>query len=368
MKLDEFLIVINDIAPTRHAEPWDNVGLIVGDPEQQISCAMLTIDYTTAVAEEALRAGTDLVIAYHPPLFQAVKRFTADSSTKLMFDAARRGVAVYSPHTAIDIAAEGTNDMLADVLGLSTDARRPLRVSQPQSTQCKLVIFSPVDAVEKVSEALFNAGAGRIGQYTHCSFRSNGTGTFIGEAGTNPTVGQAGKFETADEVRIETVLPLEKVTEAVAALRAAHPYEEAAFDLVQLAAAPEGLGQGRIGDLDRPTSLASLFDRIKRELSLEHLLIAGPQLGDVTRVACCAGSCGDLLDDAIKQGAQLYLTGEMKHHEALKASAAGMTVVCTLHSNSERAMLRRLQAKLSEKLPGLVVEISKMDRDPFTIR
>jgi hypothetical protein len=243
----------------------------------------------------------------------------------------------------------------------------PLRLIEPKARQYKLVTFVPERDVERVSEALFAAGCGRIGNYARCSFRSPGTGTFFGEEGTSPTVGRAGKLEEAAEVRVETVLPVARLAEALNALRKSHPYEEPAFDLVQLAAPPEKLGQGRIGSMP-PTPRGRVIDQIKRELGVEQLLVAGPTDGDVTRAACCAGACGDFVDDAICQEAQLYLTGEMRHHDAIKAARAGMTVVCTLHSNSERAVLKRLKGKLAELVPGLGVVISAVDQDPFTIR
>jgi dinuclear metal center YbgI/SA1388 family protein len=352
------------IAPTRHAESWDNVGLLAGDVNQPVTKVLLTIDYTVDVAEEAAAGGFDAIVAYHPPIFDAIKRVTAPS---LIFDAIRRGVAIYSPHTALDVAPGGTNDMLADAIGIDTNERGPLRLVEPNATQYKLVTFVPEKDAQRVADALFDAGAGRIGDYTRCSFQSPGTGTFFGEAGTNPAVGQAGKLERAAEVKVETVMPIARMAEVLAALRKAHPYEEPAFDLVQLAAPPEKLGQGRIGNLP-PTPIARVIERIKHELALESVLIAGPTEGDVTRAACCAGACGDMLDDAIKQHAQLYLTGEMRHHDAIKAASAGMTVVCTLHSNSERAVLKRLAQRLSEVLPPLTIEQSRTDRDPFQIR
>jgi putative NIF3 family GTP cyclohydrolase 1 type 2 len=156
------------------------------------------------------------------------------------------------------------------------------------------------------------------------------------------------------------------MNEVLAALRKAHPYEEPAFDLVQLAAPPEKLGQGRIGSLP-PAEFDRVVERIKHQLGLGHLLIAGPADGTITRAACCAGACGDMLDDAIKQKAQLYLTGEMRHHDAIKAAKAGMTVICTLHSNSERAVLKRLELRLAELAPELTVQRSRTDRDPFRI-
>ena len=366
MKLSDLLTILDDIAPTRYAEPWDNVGLLAGDPAQQVTRVLLTIDYTREVAAEAQQQDCDLIIAYHPPLFDAIKRLTAGS---VIFDAIRRGVAIYSPHTALDVADGGTNDMLADVLGLAPNARQPLRLTQSKSAaNCKLVTFVPEAAAEQVAAALFEAGAGRIGNYTCCSFRSPGTGTFYGEEGsTNPAVGRPGRLETANELRIETILPIEKVSAAVQAMRKAHPYEEPAFDLVQLAAPPEGKGQGRIGDLSAAADRALIIDRVKRALGVSHLLVAGPAAGPARRLACCAGACGDLLADALAQDADLYLTGEMRHHDALQAASRGMTVLCALHSNSERKVLERYAKRIAERAPALAISLSTRDRDPFTI-
>lgn len=361
MKVADLVNVMEAIAPTRYAESWDNVGLLVGDPQQPVTRACLTIDYTAAVAAEARQQQCDAVIAYHPPIFDPLKRITADSA---VFDAIRDGIAIYSPHTAIDIADGGTNDMLADALGLID--RQPLKPIEPRDTEYKLVTFVPEEHVAKVSQALFDAGCGRIGNYTNCSFRSSGHGTFLGGEGTNPTVGQAGRLETAPEIRIETIVPIACLPQVMQALRAAHPYEEPAFDLLRLAAPPAAMGQGRIGRLD-PQPRSALIERVKRELGLNHLLVAGPTDGTAARAACCAGACGKLLDDALRQKVDVYLTGEMRHHDALKAAAAGVTVLCALHSNSERRMLHRLQAMLKQRLPDLHTFVSTEDRDPFQI-
>jgi len=363
LKLREFMDVMERVAPTRYAESWDNVGLIVGDPGQEVSRALLAIDYTREVAEERKELGSELVIAYHPPIFAAVKRVTAGG---VAFEAARAGVAIYSPHTALDVAEGGTNDVLCDVLGV--ERRWPLKLSEGKASEYKLVTFVPEDAVERVSGALFKAGAGRIGKYSSCSFRSPGTGTFFGQEGTNPAVGESGKLERAAEVRLETVVSIAKVADAINALRGAHPYEEPAFDLNQLAATPEGVGIGRVGEFERGVERGELFERIKKGLGIGHLLIAGPEVGEVKRAATCAGACGDLLNDAMAQKVDLYLTGEMRHHDAIKAAAAGVTVVCTLHSNSERLALRRLKERLEKELVGLACDLSQSDRDPFAVR
>jgi dinuclear metal center YbgI/SA1388 family protein len=363
MRVAELASAMEQIAPTRMAESWDNVGLLVGDPEQPVTSVMLTIDYTIEVAREAEAAGCDGIIAYHPPLFSPLKRLTGPN---LVFDAIRRGVAIYSPHTALDVADGGTNDMLADALGLAD--RKPLRLTEPKTSQYKLVTFVPEKDLARVSDALFNAGAGRIGDYSRCSFQLKGAGTFLGEVGANPAIGMSGQMEKVEEIRLETVMPISQLPEILAALKANHPYEEPAFDLVQLAPPPDKLGQGRIGKFPSPVKRSDLISRVKNEMNLSHLLIAGPTDGDATSAACCAGSCGDLLDDALRQGAGFYLTGEMRHHDALRAAQFGMTVACTLHSNSERAVLKRLQSRLESALPGLKVLLSSRDRDPFAVR
>ncbi len=363
MKLRDIVNAMERIAPTRNAESWDNVGLLVGDPEQSATKALLCIDYTAEVAAEGKRNNCDVVIAYHPPIFEALKKIP---STGLIHQAIRNGIAIYSPHTALDVAEGGTNDMLADAAGL-TD-RTPLRVAQAKPSHYKLIVFVPEKNLEAVSQALFNAGAGRIGQYSSCSFRSPGTGTFFGEPNSNPTVGQSGKLEEVAELRLETVLPIHQVEQVLQALRQSHPYEEPAFDLVQLAAPPESRGMGKIGTLPTPTPFNQLLSNIKRELSLEHLLVAGPTDRNVERIAVCAGACGDHLNDAITKKADVYITGEMRHHDAIKATQAGLTVICTLHSNSERKILKRLARQLEALVPGLASHLSEADRDPFAVQ
>jgi dinuclear metal center YbgI/SA1388 family protein len=350
MRLADLISELQSIAPTRHAESWDNVGLLLGDPNQTVSHVMLAIDYTAEVAAEAEKNGCEAVIAYHPPIFQPLKRIAAGS---VIHDAMRRGVAIYSPHTALDVAEGGTNDVLADVLGLGE--RSPLKLAEIIASQYKLVVFVPEEALAKVSEALFAEGAGRIGKYSSCSFRTPGTGTFFGGEGTNPAVGRSGRLETAQEARLETVVPISMVDPVIRALRKSHPYEEPAFDLLQLAVPAEGVGIGRVGWFPEPVERAELFGRIKRGLEIQ-------------RAAVCAGACGDLLDAAISAKAGLYLTGEMRHHDAIKAARAGVTVVCTLHSNSERAALKRLREQLEQRLPEAVFLLSQSDRDPFSVR
>jgi dinuclear metal center YbgI/SA1388 family protein len=363
MKVADLARALEVIAPLAHAEEWDNVGLLAGDPEAALTRVLLAIDCTHEVVDEAERGGQQAIVAYHPPIFRALKRVTRGS---IAFELVRRGIAVYSPHTALDAAPGGTNDVLADAVEMTS--RAAIRASARTDAAYKLVTFVPEEALARVSEALWAAGAGQIGNYRSCSFRTTGTGTFFGAEGARPKVGKAGALESVDEVRLETVVPIALAEHAVRALRAAHPYEEPAFDLVRLAPSngDDGFGMGRIGEV-AAVDRSALVARVKAKLGLSHALVAGPLSGEITRVAVCAGAAGDLLDAAIRKGAQVVVAGEARHHDALAAAARGVTVVCALHSNSERITLPSLAERLRAALPGLGVALSALDRDPFVI-
>jgi dinuclear metal center YbgI/SA1388 family protein len=365
--IEQWVNAIETIAPPHLAEAWDNVGLLVGDRRSTVRRTMLTIDYTPEVAEEARASGCDAVIAYHPPIFESLKRFNSDPATALVFDAARRGVAIYSPHTALDSASGGTNDVLADTIGMKT--REPLKPHTPASTNLKLIVYVPTDSVERVASAVHDAGAGHVGNYSYCSFRSAGTGTFKALDGANPTIGKVGELERVDEVRLEVLVTSARLHAVLGAMRASHPYEEVAFDVVSLQSSPSPtFGIGRVGSID-PTLARVIIDQLKRAIGQTQVLVAGDIDRPVSSVAVCAGACGgDLLSEAIRRRVNFYVTGEMRHHDAVRAVRAGLTVCCTLHSNSERITLPHFAKSLATALPEVEFVVSGVDRDPFSIR
>jgi len=371
MKVSRIVQALEAIAPPSMAQEWDNVGLLVGDPSRQTSALLLCIDLTEETLSEAVRAKAGMVLAYHPVIFKPLSRITADA-VPVLYQVVRRGLAVYSTHTALDAAPGGTNDILAEAMGL--EDRRPLEPAGDDS-QCKVVVFVPPDEASRVADAAFAAGAGRIGNYAECAFFCHGIGSFFGQPGAHPRVGQAGRREVAEELRLEMIAPVSKAAEVCAAIRAVHSYEQPAIDVYPLRQHPPGYGMGRIGRLSRPVTVGTLINRLKRATKLKRVLVASGAAGRgrnglgslVSTAACCAGSCGSVFRSAIKAGATFYLTGEMRHHDALEAAAAGMTVVCLGHSNSERIALRRLAERLNVVLPGLKVLVSKRDRDPFEI-
>jgi putative NIF3 family GTP cyclohydrolase 1 type 2 len=303
-------------------------------------------------------------------IFRSITRVTA-SDAPVVYEAIRHGLAVYVAHTNLDAAPGGTNDVLADVLQIGR--RRPLEPIIGQG-QCKVVVFLPPDDLSAVAGAAFAAGAGRMGNYQDCGFFCHGLGSFCGDEGTHPAVGEAGRQEVTEELRLEVICPRAKVPTVREAIRSAHSYEEPAIDTYALESFPEGCGWGRIGKLKRPVTLQTVINRLKRATGARKVLLAGPgeEGGDgmgmlVTTAACFSGSGGSFYREAIAQGAGLYVTGEMGHHDAIDAVAGGMAVVCLGHGHSERIAMARLGERLASQLPKLSVLVSERDRDPYTI-
>jgi hypothetical protein len=257
--------------------------------------------------------------------------------------------------------------VLADVLGLAD--RRPM---EPVAAgRVKVVVFLPSDDLATVAGAAFAAGAGVIGEYHSCSFFGHGVGTFYGGEIANPTVGRAKRHEAVEEVRLEMVAPRAKAAAVCEAIRRAHSYETPAVDVYPLLETCGAQGQGRVGRLERPAKLESLIARIKKALGVRNVLLAGDGRRSGARrigtAAVAAGSAGKMWQAAASAGATLYLTGEMRHHEALAASAAGLSVVCVGHSHSERLALAAVAQRLRRDLPELKTVLSRADRDPFEV-
>ena len=366
MKLGELTVVFDSIARTHHAADWDNVGLLVGDPACEVRAAMLCIDLTAPVLAEVRKHKAQLILAYHPPLFKPPTTLTPQSAP-ILWATLQAKLAIYSMHTALDVATGGTNDVLAGVLGMTPDG--PIEPAEASRT-CKVVVFTPTGNVDSVATAAFEAGAGQIGDYAECSFRSGGEGTFLGGESTTPAIGLKGMRERVPEIRLEVVCPTKQMHAVVEAIRAVHSYEEPAIDVYPLIVQAHS-GMGRVGGFGKSVTEQTLISRIKRGLGVKHVLVARPQGRSsqvtVRRAACAAGSCGEMWRQAANVGATFYVTGEMKHHDALAASAAGLTVVCVGHSNSERMVLQPLAARLTAEVPDVRWLVSQTDRDPFDI-
>jgi dinuclear metal center YbgI/SA1388 family protein len=358
----EFAAYLERFAPCGTAAEWDNVGLLLGDPGAGASRVMTCLTLTPDVAAEAVRERAELVVTHHPVLFRGVKKLTATTPDgRAVLPLLRAGTAVYSPHTAFDNCPDGINDGLCARLGLEKVA--PLRPRDARR-QCKLVVFVPDDDLQKVSDAVFAAGAGVIGQYNECSFRLAGTGTFYGTDATNPTVGQKGRREEVSEWRLEVIVPENLVAPVVSAVRAAHSYEEPAFDVYPLKPGTEG-GEGRVGELPRPLTLGELAKRAKERLTANAVQVVGDPGREVLTVALACGAAGEYLSDAIKRKADVFLTGEVRFHDALAARGADVGLILPGHYATERPAVEDLAAKLAADFAGVTAWASRDERDPL---
>jgi dinuclear metal center YbgI/SA1388 family protein len=365
MKLQKIVRALEEVSPGRLAQSWDNVGFLVGDRNAEFTSVMLTIDVTRAVLEEARHKGTDLVLAYHPVIWDGLKNVTADGPGKMVYEAIRHGIGIYSIHTSLDAAAGGVNDGLAEMVGIENG--RPVGDwVEAGKDLYKVVVFVPLDAASAVADGIFEAGAGAMGNYSRCSFRVKGQGTFLPQEGASPAIGKVGKSENVEELRLESIVPAEKLEAVIASIRQVHPYEEPAFDVIPLYDAEGRGGLGRMGELDKPATMNEIVARIKAATGAGVAGFVGEDERLVRTAAVCAGTCGKLLFSVMAAKCDLYVTGEMKHHEALAAQEAGLSCICLSHTVSERFILRKLARKLAERLSGLEINISEADKDPFT--
>ncbi|MBA4186641.1 MAG: Nif3-like dinuclear metal center hexameric protein [Planctomycetaceae bacterium] len=353
---------LEQFAPCATAADWDNVGLLLGDPAASGDRVMTCLTITPDLVEEAIRERVNLIVSHHPILFRPVKRLTANTPDgQIVLPLLRAGIAVYSPHTAFDNCTGGINDTLCRRLGVLNPT--PLR-PRTAAGQFKLVVFVPSADLAKVSDAVFAAGAGTIGQYNECSFRIAGKGTFFGTEATNPVVGQKGRREDVDEWRLEVVVPERNVTAVVAAMRKAHSYEEVAFDLYPLKPGTSG-GEGRIGLLAEPTTLGDLVSRAKQELAATTVQVIGDLSRTVQKVAVACGAAGEFLSDSMRAKADVFVTGELRFHDALTARGADIGVILPGHYATERHAVEELATKLSSEWPGLTAWASRVERDPI---
>lgn len=367
----QFHEAMDQIAPLVHAESWDNVGELIRGTREDIDRVMLTIDLTEPVLEEALEANADTVLAYHPPIFEPLKRLAGGTPTEdVVLKSIRAGIQVYSPHTALDATPGGVNDWLADSLGEGDRRALTGGVNATTPTMCKIVTFCPVNDAETIRDGLAAVGAGTIGDYQRCSFELAGTGTFHGNTSTDPAVGRSGRLERVPEVRLEMVCPEHALPGAIRALKSFHPYEEPPVDIYTLTPAPlRETGGGRRVVLDRTVSMRTLVDRVRSRTGVKRIQVARanerPQKHRI--VGLCAGAGGSMLDTAIEQGCTVFVTGEMRHHDILKAQASGCCVILAGHTNTERGYLpilgRRLARMFGDDSPKFIV--SRRDRDPL---
>lgn len=356
----EIAALLDTFAPRQLAESWDNVGLLAGDPAVDVSSLLVTLDVTPAHLDEAALRAAELIVAFHPPIFKPLGRLVADDPAgAVVYRAVREGRHLYATHTGLDCAPRGTSDFLAAALGLEVTG-----VLKPRAGDLvKLAVFVPVADEATVRQAMADAGAGAIGDYRECSFRTPGTGTFRPLDGANPTIGAVGELTEVAEARVEVLVPRASLSRVLAAMERAHPYEEVAYDLYPLLN-ESAMGMGRLARCE-PMPLGEFAARVGEVCRARHLRWVGEPSRTVETVALVGGSGASFLADAARAGADVYVTGDIKHHDALLARKLDVGLVDPGHYATERFVIPETAAWLRQRLPGLKVYETELDGEPF---
>lgn len=367
VKVEQIIRHMEGLAPKAIAENWDNPGLHIGDPKKEVKKILVALDPVEEVAEEAVKEKADMLITHHPFFFDTVRTLREDRApgriTALLI---RNDVALYCAHTNLDNARGGINDYLAKLLGVEgVKALEPLEAGRYE----KIVVFVPEGYEKKVFSVMSEAGAGWIGNYSHCTFRTKGIGTFKPGENTAPFIGEEGKLEQVKEYRVETIVPVERIDAVIKAMLAVHPYEEVAYDLYTLENKRWDIGPGRIGTLAEATPLVEFIGKVKHRLDLKQIRYSGRPHRVIKRVALCGGSGGSLINIAAKMGADVFLTGDVKHHDAHRAAELGMAVVDAGHYGTEKVAPEIIKEHVERYVKGLgsVIEVvkSNINTDPL---
>ena len=347
-------------APLAYQESYDNAGLIVGDPDADVTGVLVSLDATEAVVDEAIAKGCNVVVAHHPIVFRGLKKLNGKTYVeRTVIKAIKNDVAIYAAHTNLDNVAGGVNFHIAEKLALQN-----VRILAPKAqVLSKLVVFVPTTDLGAVLKAVYEVGAGRIASYEHCSFRVGGRGTFRPLAGANPTVGQIDQDETVNEQRLEILLPTHQENAVVAAMTQAHPYEIPAYDLYPLNNANQTVGAGAVGDLAEPLDGAAWLSYLKTAMNLRVIRHTAPPERPIRRVALCGGSGSFLLPDAVRAGADVFVTADYKYHEFFDAD--GRILICDIgHYESEVFTKELIGGHLAKKFVTFAVILAQTDTNP----
>jgi len=368
VRLADVIAVLDDAYPPRLAQSWDSVGLVCGDPDDEVSSVTVAVDATSAVVDEVPAGG--LLLAHHPLLLRGVDTVAASTPKgSLVHRLIRTGRSLFTAHTNADSAAPGVSDALAEALGLTVDA-----VLEPRSVASdydKWVVYVPKDSAEAVRTAVFDAGAGHIGDYSHCSWSVSGIGQFLPHDGASPAIGNVGSVERVEEDRFEVIAPARLRAAVLAAMRAAHPYEEPAFDIFAMVPPPGDTGLGRVGTLARPEPLSTFVSRVAAALPQTSwgVRAAGDPDTMISRVAVCGGAGDSLLAAAAGAGAQVYLTADLRHHPADEhRRASTVALVDVAHWASEFPWCEQAAGLLRSRFgAALPVSVCSICTDPWNM-
>jgi dinuclear metal center YbgI/SA1388 family protein len=360
MTIREITTYLESVAPPVYQEPYDNVGLIIGNPESTVNSVLIALDITEPVIDEAIESGCELIIAHHPILFKGIKRINGNSYVeRCVIKAIKNDIAIYAAHTNLDSIIGGVNSKICEKIGLTN-----VKILSPEKGKLlKLVTFIPDGHLDKVRDAIFEAGAGAIGRYDKCSFSNTGSGTFRGGEESDPYIGERGEFHFEKETRFETILPVHLKHKIINALLKAHPYEEVAYDIYPLENAFPEVGSGMIGELPGGENEIGFLSRLPVIFGckvIRHTYLLGMP---VRKVAVCGGSGGFLLPAAIAAGADIFITSDMKYHDFFDAEEK-IVVADIGHYESEQFTKELFYEILIKKFPNFALRLSEVKTNP----
>jgi dinuclear metal center YbgI/SA1388 family protein len=364
----QIIDIFEQLAPKRLAMEGDKIGLHIGNPQKRVNKILVTLDSSAPeVIDEAVQVGADLVIAHHALIYRKISNIRTDTPYgKGLAKLLAHDIAVYVAHTNLDIAEGGVNDALAAALNL-----KDVEILERMHNQRlkKLVVFVPVTHQKQVIAAMCQAGAGHIGNYSWCTFNTKGIGTFKPEEGTHPFIGEKGRLEEVEEVRVETIVPEPREHQIIHAMLEAHPYEEVAYDLYPLEIMGREYGIGRIGNLPNAMTLRSFASFVRERLQVPGVRVCGSLNRNVQRVAVLGGSGQDWISTAIARGADVFVTADVTYHMAQDAVTEGLSIVDPGHYGTERVVLEPLanylRKRFSEENLSIDVVVSQVNTDPF---
>jgi len=362
MKVKNLLNNLDKIAPFFLQESFDNSGIQFANLDAPVTKILLSLDVTQGVLDEALENKVNLIIAHHPLLFSPLKQITKQKNP-LFFKIITNKINLFAMHTNYDLAENGLNDYVANLLGIKKIS--PLQSSSEKVF--KFAVYVPVKHADKVSRAIFKAGAGKIGKYTETSFNISGKGTFKPTEGTNPFIGKIGEREEVEEIKIETVVAERDLDSVVQAMKDNHPYEEPAFDVYELKTKPS-YGIGIFGEIDKEVEISKFSLEVKNRLKARYIRLIKSNNRKIRKVALCTGSGGSLLEQVSRKDADLYITGDITYHAALRAKELGLNVLDVEHFDTEKFFVEALYNQLIKfGIPQDILIKSKKMESPFQI-
>jgi len=361
MNVQEVAHILEELAPLPHAEDFDNTGILVGDPETQVSGILVTLDTLETVVDEALAQNCNLIVSFHPIIFGGLKKLTGSTYVeRAVIKAIQHGIAIYSMHTALDNSPQGVNAKICEVLGILD----PQVLIPKKGTLKKLTTYVPKEDAEKLRQGLFAAGAGNIGKYSDCSFSADGIGSYKAKVGANPTKGHIGEVHYEKETQVHVVFPSAYENKVQKALLQHHPYEEVAYEIYTLDNTDTTIGMGRVGYLKEPMAELEFLKLVKKKMKascIRHSELLGKS---VQKIAVLGGSGAFAISAAKASGASMFITADVKYHQFYEAEKT-MVIADIGHYETEQFTKNLLVDYLTKKIPNFAVRLSKCKTNPI---